>query len=384
MTKTMTPPAYFMPLVALAVVVTLSLAACGESGLGTGTTPPPGGSDQLDPLDPTLAYLTEVEAAERLRVLKNDAVSIGNGLIDGSVWAATQGVPTEPSAPGDPMLEPEWAPVPYLNLRDEAGTTSLATGTFTFDEDSWTWRYGAAPADALIVSWRSLSTDAAAMELSVTWAPVTSVTNHPSIDNGSVVQVPTGWRVRVLRNGVAIVDLDASFAFRTCNGVRMAEPTRLTFSGFLGDGAARVDVHELTLEAVGEEAFELRADVDVRSGSLQLGVAAAISASAELERDSGCWPTQLDALSMTGSLQVTGPGPLTLIRGDISAVANDTVGGYDVTLRNGRFVSGDKRVDIDATINADAVDPGTRVFLTFAGGVVQNLVDFVEGSGLLD
>jgi hypothetical protein len=365
----------------LAMGVALALTACGGP-VGGGEDPPP---TALDPLDPSLAYLTDVEAAERVQMLKNDAVSIANGFVSGALHAALQGVPYSVNHTGVPILEVGSLPVPHLILRDEDWTASiLATGTFEYDETTLNWSYSEDPADELVARWRSQSTGAPRMELRVTWSPLVTVTYPEGTIDWLLRQLPTGWRAVLRREGVAILDVSANFAFRTCAGVRMAEPTRLSFSGFIGDGAARADVEELVLEAVGEDSLRLRADLGVRSGSLQLGIDASLSADLAIERDAACWPSEPEAIELTGTLRVTGPGPLALVRGDVTATIDVESGEYDLALRQGRFLSGDKRVDLVATIAATEPDPASRLFLTFAGGVVRDLVDFVETFGLAD
>ncbi|MFO7601992.1 MAG: hypothetical protein R6X27_19600, partial [Candidatus Desulfacyla sp.] len=58
--------------------------------------------------------------------------------------------------------------------------------------------------------------------------------------------------------------------------------------------------------------------------------------------------------------------PLVLVRGDVTATYVAELGSFDMALRDGRFLSGDKRVDLVATIAADEPDPASRLFLTFA------------------
>ena len=371
----------------LAILLAVALVACGgptNGGPTNGDDPPPG---TFDPLDPSLAYLTDVEAAERVEALKNDAISIGNGFVNGALNAVVQGLPVSSDPTGLPWLEVAFLPVPHLVMWDDVdgwNERTLATGTYAYDESTLTWSYEPGPSDALVARWRSESTGAPHMELRVTWASQVTVSYPVGADEVWPDSVPTGWTLELLRNDVALVDLAADFAFRACDGVRMAEPTRLALSGFVGDGAASATIHALVLEAVSEDAIRFAADVDVRSGSLQLGIAASLSADATMERDDACWPTQPDAVEVTGTLQVTGPGPLTLVRGDVTATYDPEWGTYDLALRDGRFVSGDKRVDMVATIQAGEPDPASRLFLTFAGGVVRDVIDFVMAFGLAD
>lgn len=364
----------------LALAAALVLSACGGA--------PTGGDGQpttLDPLDPNLAYLTDVEAAERVQALKNDGVSIANGFADGALNAAAQGLPYSVDPSVIPNLAIASMPVPHLVFWNEDYTaTTLATGTFEYDETTLNWTYSAQPPDGLIARWRSESTGAPRMELRVAWGSVVSVAYPEDAGIAMPTQVPTGWSAVLLRNDVAIADLDAAFAFRTCGSVRMAEPTRLALTGFVGDGAARADVHELVLEAVGDDRVRLNADLDLRSGSLQLGVDASLTADFTMERDAACWPTQPEAIELTGELRVAGPGPLVLVRGDVTATYVAELGSFDMALRDGRFLSGDKRVDLVATIAADEPDPASRLFLTFAGGVVRDVADFVNTFGLAD
>ena len=84
------------------------------------------------------------------------------------------------------------------------------------------------------------------------------------------------------------------------------------------------------------------------SGSPQSGFDAAPSAAFALERDAACRPTQPDSVVLTGIQRVTGPGSLTLVRGDELAVYDQAWGTYALDLRNGRCVSGDRLVDIVA------------------------------------
>lgn len=373
-------PLWIPARILLALGVALVLSACGgdpAAGDGSPTT--------LDPLDPTLAYLTDVEAAERVQALKNDGVSIANGFADGALNAAVQGLPYSMDPSGIPNLEVVVAPVPHLVFWNEDFTAStLATGTFEYDETTLNWTYTAQPTNELIARWRSESTGAPTMELRVVWGSLVSVAYPEGTGDGLSAQVPTGWSAVLRRNDVAIADLDAAFAFRSCDGVRMAEPTRLALTGFVGDGAARADVHELVLEAVGEDRVQLSADLDLQSGSLQLGVDASLTADFTMERDAACWPTQPEAIELVGELRVAGPGPLVLVRGDVTATYVAELGSFDLVLRDGRFLAGEKRVDLVATIAADEPDPASRVFLTFAGGVVRDVVDFVNTFGLAD
>ncbi len=362
----------------LAIGLALALVACGGPAAGDDDPPP----TALDPLNPNLAYLTDAEAAERVQVLKNDAVSIANGFVSGALYAAIQGVPYSVDHADVPVLEVAMLPVPHLVLWDEGWT--LATGTFAYNEATLNWTYSEDPADELIARWRSQSSGAPRMELRVTWSPTVAVTYPEDMGEWMPEQLPTGWRAVLRREGVAIADLSASYAFRSCAGVRMAEPTRLSLIGFAGDGAARADIEEFVIEAVGDDALRLSADISVRSGSLQLGIDASVSADLNMERFDDCWLSEPEAIELTGTLRVTGPGPLVLVRGDMTATIDEESGEYDLALRRGRFLSGDKRVDMVATIAATESHPLSRVFLTFAEGVVRDLVDFIEAFGLAE
>jgi hypothetical protein len=364
---------------ALSVAAVLFAVACGES-------PAPGGGTAVDPLDPNLAYLTDQEAAERVQALKNDGVAIGNGFLDGALNAAIEGVPTSVSVTtGVPNLAVATLPVPHLVIWNDDYTESrLATGTFAYDESTLDWTYDDAPSNELIARWRSAASDGSPMELRVIWDPVVTVTYPDGEAGGLPTSVPSGWRAVLRRNDVAIADVDAGFAFRSCAGVRMAEPTRLAFSGFAGDGAARADVRAVVLEAVGDDGLRLSADVGVRSGSLQLDLEADFAADVALERDAACWPVDFEVAELTGTLRVRGPGPVVQVRGDVTLTPDPDLYGYAIALRDGRFVSGDKRVDLVATVAADEADPASRLFLTFADGVVRDVVDFVNAFGLAD
>ncbi len=91
-------------------------------------------------------------------------------------------------------------PVPHLVLWNETWTaTTLATGTFEYDETTLNWTYSEDPADELVARWRSESAGAPRMELRVTWSPQVTVTYPEDWGDWLPEQVPTGWRAVLCR-----------------------------------------------------------------------------------------------------------------------------------------------------------------------------------------
>ena len=343
-------------------------------------SPPPGDDD---PLDPGLAYLSEDEAAAHARILKNDAVSIGNGFLDGVLASAVQGVPASVRDVDVPQMHVVARPVPHLRTApDGADAGELATGTYDFDESTMTWTHDPSPTDSLVANWTSASTGSPAMRLEVHWADEVEARRRPGDE--ATWTLPTGWTGELLRNGTRIARLKADYTLRTCRGITISEPARIAVEGFAGDGAARVDVHEAIVEATSESDAYASLDVGVRSGSLAYRVTSHLSVAADLTRDEDCWPLEWQRADAKGWVAAQdGAGDVRLARTDVSAeptVATE----LDLAVRNGRFVTDGARVDAMGDFAWNDIEMTSKLFLTFAGGVIRDLDAFLNRNGLRD
>jgi hypothetical protein len=355
----------------------LVLSALSALLMSCGTPPsgePGPGNDSI--------YMTEQEAAERVQAIKNDVVAVANGFMDGVLAEAAVGVPTVTDLDSVPILStPVFTGFYVLMTMPGAHTPVLATGTFQYDATSASWSYDPVPSTALVVNWTSMATAAQVMELRIDWTGLTDVV----LPGGSTLSVPSGAAVVLDRDATSIIDVDVMQSWRPCAGGPIAEPTLIQMSGVLGDGAARATLRDLRYDASGLEDATLTGGIDVRSGSLELSFDVDLSVEVDHDRGSDCWPTTWRAASLMGGLTLSGPGPTAQLSAVVEAALSADETGMDLSVRNGRFIVDGKRVDFVATVPHDTMaDPASLVFLTFADGVVDTLIGFVDRFSLLE
>ncbi|MBW6456200.1 MAG: hypothetical protein K0A98_09970 [Trueperaceae bacterium] len=356
----------WMPYVLIALV---SLWGCGGP-------PADGGGDD----DGVAGYMTPVEAAEHLESLGNDAVAIGNGLINGALGTLMRTVP-DPYAVDESLPYLGLAPVlglaPRMRLPGET-TWSLAVGNWSHDEMTGRWRYESGAADVLNVRWRALSDAATENSLSVTWAATTTIT----LADGSSLSAPTVAEVVAHEGSRQIVDLTLTQDWRaTSCGAHEAQ--RIAIAGSAGDGAAGVTFRDLAVAWSSDDTWALTGGADLRSGSLTVAVDVDTTVSGTLMREeTDCTITGAAIDEIDVGLSVTTPVRDASLTGKVALV--EVSGGVQVQVSAGRFTVGNRRVDIGGVVPPGTEDPTTTIALTFAEGEVSTLRQFLDRFGLLD
>lgn len=356
----------WMPYVAIALV---SLWGCGGP-------PADGGGDD----DGVAGYMTPVEAAEHVESLWNDAVAIGNGLINGVLGTLMTTVPdlyaVDASLP-NLDLAPVLGLAPRMRLPGET-TWRLAVGDWIHDEMTGQWRYEPGADDVLHVRWRALSDAATDNSLSVTWAATTTIT----LADGSFLSAPTAAEIVAHEGSRQIVDLTLTQGWRmTACGAHEAQ--RIAIAGSAGDGASGVTFRDLTVASVSDDTWSLTGGADLRSGSLTVAVDLDTTVSATLQREeTDCTITGAAIDEIDVGLSVATPVRDASLTGRVDLV--EVSGGVQVQVSAGRFAVGNRRVDIGGVVPPGTQDPATTIALTFAEGAVSTLRQFLDQFGLLD
>lgn len=340
---------------------------------GCGGPPADGGNGGVS------GYMTPAEAAEHVQALENDAVAIGNGLIDGVLGNLLAGIPSLADGNASlPLLElaPVWGLAPRMQRPGET-FWRVPVGIWTHDATTGQWGYEPGPTGAMSVRWVAQTGAATANELLLTWMMTTTIT----LPGGETWAAPTSAAVEVFEGTRKIVDLTLSQTWRpTVCGAH--EASRLAIAGTAGDGAAGVTFRDLAIAATAT-GWALTGGADLRAGSLTVAVDLDTTVTGSVVRDAtDCALADLDLEGFGVGASVVTPARNARLTGQVGLT--EVSGGMQVQVTTGRFTVGNRRVDFAGTVPPDTQNPAAAIAMTFAGGEVLTLQQFVDQFGLFD